>query len=237
MMNVVGETVGRWGVVHYFFNNAGIAVGGEAEHYDARDWDDVIDVNLRGVAYGIQAVYPLMINQREGHIINTASLAGLVPLPGEVSYTATKYAVLGLSCALRIEAKRHNVRVSALCPGAVRTPMLAGGRYGRTNMIGMTEEKAMQIWERMLPMDADEFAGRVVAAVARNQAIIVIPGWWRAVWMLSRLSPGLAERMMAVDFERTRRAIEATGARPAPRPTSQPAVAAGAAAAMLSKPD
>jgi NAD(P)-dependent dehydrogenase (short-subunit alcohol dehydrogenase family) len=116
--------------VDYLFNNAGIGVAGEMDSYSAADWDDVIDVNLRGVAHGIQTVYPHMIRQRSGHIVNTASMAGLISAPGQGSYTATKHAVVGLSKALRIEARRHGVRVSMLCPGAVETPILTGGKFG-----------------------------------------------------------------------------------------------------------
>src|SRR5262245_52643624 len=68
---LVRDTVRRAGRIDYFFNNAGIAVGGEIADYAIEDWDDVIDVNLRGVVYGIQAVYPVMIAQRSGHIVNT----------------------------------------------------------------------------------------------------------------------------------------------------------------------
>ena len=77
-----------------------------------------------------------MVRQRSGHIINTASVAGLIASPGSGSYTGTKHAVVGLSKTLRIEARRHGVRVSVLCPGAIRTPILTGGRFGRLRMVG-----------------------------------------------------------------------------------------------------
>src|SRR5580700_4669041 len=77
MARVVDETWARAGRIDLFFNNAGIGVGGEIASYAPRDWDDVFDVNLRGVAYGVQCVYPRMIRQGSGHIVNTASVAGL----------------------------------------------------------------------------------------------------------------------------------------------------------------
>jgi NADP-dependent 3-hydroxy acid dehydrogenase YdfG len=76
--------------IDYLFNNAGIGVAGEVDSYTLDDWDDVFDVNLRGVAHGIQAVYPTMIRQHSGHIVNTASMAGLVTGAGQASYAATK---------------------------------------------------------------------------------------------------------------------------------------------------
>ena len=216
MTRVVEETVARLGAVHYFFNNAGIGVGGPVERYEARDWDDVFDVNLRGVAHGIQAVYPVMIKQRTGHIINTASVAGLLTSPGQGSYTATKHAVVGLSKALRVEAQRHGVRVSALCPGVIRTPILTGGKYGRTN-IAMTDEKALGMWEKLRPMDADVFARKVARAVARNEAIIVVPQWWKALWALERISPALTSKLAEAAFARLRAELESAGAGPTPR--------------------
>jgi NAD(P)-dependent dehydrogenase (short-subunit alcohol dehydrogenase family) len=213
MTKVVGSTVTRWGNVDYFFNNAGIGVGGEAEDYEPRDWDDVFDVNLRGVAYGIQAVYPVMRRQRSGHIINTASVAGLVASPGQVAYSASKHAVVGLSKALRVEAKHYGVRVSALCPGVIRTPILTGGKFGRINNVTVSDEKLLKMWERLRPMDADLFARKVLSAVARNEPIIVVPGWWKLVWMLERLSPALSLKVADVMFERMRAELEAAGAR------------------------
>ncbi len=194
MEAVVAETVARSGRVDLFFNNAGIGVGGEMADYTARDWDDVFDVNLRGVAYGIQSVYPLMVRQRSGHIVNTASVAGLIGTPLAGSYTATKHAVVGLSKALRLEAARYGVRVSALCPGAIETPILSGGQFGRLNTPGVTKEIARRMWDRAHPMDPDVFAAKVLRAVARNEAIIVLPAWWKAFWYLERLSPALSLR-------------------------------------------
>lgn len=190
------ETVERCGRIDYLFNNAGIGVGGEITEYDVPDWDDVFDVNVRGVAYGIQAVYPIMVKQRFGHLVNTASMAGLVPAT-EGSYTASKHAVVGLSRVLRIEAERHGVRVSVLCPGVIRTPILTGGKYGRLKMPGLSEEKILGIWERMRPMAPRDLARKTLAAMERNEGIIVFPRWWKAFWYLDRLSPRASEAVWA----------------------------------------
>ena len=112
----VAEAVQQSGRIDDLFNNAGIGVAGEVGSYTLDDWNDVFDVNLRGVVHGIQAVYPIMIGQRSGHIVNTASLAGLVTTAGQASYTATKLAVVAISKTLRVEAERHGVQVSVLCP-------------------------------------------------------------------------------------------------------------------------
>ncbi len=217
LARVVDETVTRFGAVDYFFNNAGIGVGGEMDTYDLRDWDDVFDVNLRGVAHGIQAVYPVMVRQRRGHIVNTASVAGLIATPAQGSYTATKHAVVAISKSLRVEARHHGVRVSALCPGAIRTPILSGGKYGRLNIVGLSEESARAKWERFRPMDVDVLARKALQAVARNEAIIVIPAWWKALWLLDRLSPSLSMVLSEKALEAMRKDLEASGGRPRPR--------------------
>jgi len=169
----VGEAVKQSGRIDYLFNNAGIGVGGEIDSYTLDDWNDVFDVNLRGVVHGIQAVYPIMIQQHSGHIVNTASMAGLVAAAGAANYTASKHAVVALSKALRLEAERHGVQVSVLCPGAIRTPILAGGKYGRYD--GVSDEQLLKFWEAFRPMAPEKFAERALRAVLRGDAIIVVP--------------------------------------------------------------
>jgi len=204
---VVDETVGRTGGIDYFFNNAGIGVGGDVASYTLADWDDVFDVNVRGVAYGIQAVYPVMRAQRSGHIINTASMAGLLPTGEAGSYTMSKHAVVGLSKVLRIEAREHGVRVSALCPGVIRTPILMAGKYGRTNLAPDAEPTMMKLWEQLRPMDVRVFARKALRQVARNVPIIIVPSWWKMFWIVERLSPALSLWLWGKMYERMHREL------------------------------
>jgi NADP-dependent 3-hydroxy acid dehydrogenase YdfG len=200
----VAEAVQESGRIDYLFNNAGIGVVGEVDSYTLDDWNDVFDVNLRGVVHGIQAVYPIMIRQHSGHIVNTASLAGLVTTPGMANYTATKHAVVAISKTLRVEAERHGVQISVLCPGAIRTPILTGGKYGRTTIAGIGEKELLKLWEPSRPMAPEKFAERALRAVLRGDAIIVVPAWWKAWWYLERLSPALSMRVAKVMFKRIR---------------------------------
>jgi NADP-dependent 3-hydroxy acid dehydrogenase YdfG len=202
--SAVAEAVQQSGRIDYLFNNAGIGVGGEVDSYTLDDWNDVFDVNLRGVAHGIQAVYPIMIRQHSGHIVNTASMAGLVASPESASYTATKHAVVAISKALRLEAERHGVQVSVLCPGAIRTPILTGGKYGRMTKTGGSDEQLLKFWERLRPLAPEKFAERALRAVFRGDAIIVVPAWWKAWWYLERLSPALSMRLAKVSLKRLR---------------------------------
>ena len=161
-------------------------------------------MNLRGVVHGIQTVYPIMIRQHSGHIVNTASMAGLITTAGQASYTATKHAVVAISKTLRLEAERHGVQVSVLCPGVIRTPILTGGQYGRTKMTGISDEEILKLWERSRPMAPEKFAERALRAVLRGDAIIVVPAWWKAFWYLERLSPALSMRVAKVLLKRVR---------------------------------
>jgi len=206
----------RFGRIDLLFNNAGIGVAGGMETYAPEDWDDVFDVNLRGVANGVQAVYPMLVEQRSGQIVNTASMAGLIASPSLGSYTASKHAVVGLTKALRVEATRFGVRASVLCPGMVRTPILTGGRFGRLNLT-LTEEEILGLWERFRPMEPELFARRAVDAVMRNQAVIVLPRWWKALWYLERLSPWLSLRFSEAMHRRQQPELAVAGVR-APRP-------------------
>jgi NAD(P)-dependent dehydrogenase (short-subunit alcohol dehydrogenase family) len=193
---LVQETLRKYGRLDYMFNNAGIGIAGEVAFYCLEDWNQVLDVNLRGVVHGVQASYPVMLEQGFGHLVNTASMAGLMPTPGTVSYAASKHAVVGLSRSLRIEAAAAGVRVSVLCPGVIRTPILDGGRYGKT--VGdISASSLKKMMERTAPMDPTRFARKVLRAVARNRAIIIVPWWWKGMWWLHRWSPSLGQWMAA----------------------------------------
>lgn len=204
---IVAGVVQRSGRIDYLFNNAGIGVAAEVDSNTLEDWNNVIDVNMRGVVHGIHAAYPVMIRQGSGHIVNTASMAGLMTGGGQVSYSATKHAVVALSRSLRVEAERHGVQVSVLCPGVIRTPIFTGGAYGRIDAIGMSDEEIVKtFWEPLRPMDPDVFAARALRYVHRGDDIIVVPRWWKSFWYLDRLSPALSMRLAKFAMERTRAA-------------------------------
>ena len=187
---LVDETVAKTGRLDYMFNNAGIAVGGMTHDLDVNDWDISIDVNIRGVTNGVQACYKLMVEQGFGHIVNTASMAGLIPSTNAVPYSTSKFAVVGLSQALRIEAEYRGVQVSALCPGAIQTPILTGGEFGKLGS-GITKEQVTKFWSAFNPMPADEFAREAIDQVAKNLPLIIVPGWWGRAYLTFRLLPRL----------------------------------------------
>jgi NADP-dependent 3-hydroxy acid dehydrogenase YdfG len=107
-------------------NNAGLMPQSLLEHLKINEWDRMIDVNIKGVLYGIAAALPYMQKQKAGHIINVSSVAGHKVGPGTAVYAATKYAVRALSEGLRQEVKPYNIRTTVISPGAVATELPDG---------------------------------------------------------------------------------------------------------------
>jgi len=204
MERLVQDTAESRGRLDYMFNNAGIVFGGAMNDLNITQWNQVIDVNFRGVVNGTQAVCPLMKKQGFGHIVNTASMAGLMPNPLNVPYAATKHAVVGLSNSLRVEAAHLGIRVSAICPGLIRTPILEGGKYGGMNM-NIPVEKLRDLWEELKPIAPDVFAKKALNAVAKNKAIIIVPSLWKAIWWINRLSPALGRAVASSRYAKMRK--------------------------------
>ncbi|WHU46483.1 SDR family NAD(P)-dependent oxidoreductase [Gordonia sp. L191] len=188
---VVDSVVAEHGHIDLMFNNAGIALGGNTEELTAEQWDAVIDVNIRGVVHGVTAAYPHMIRQGSGHIVNTASMAGLTAAGLLTSYVMSKHAIVGLSLALRTEAAAHGVGVLVVCPAAVETPMLdadgVGGFTGRTYYLS---DQGIRT-----PYPADRLASDTLRAIERNQPLLVVPAQARMAWRFARFSPGLMQTM------------------------------------------
>jgi NAD(P)-dependent dehydrogenase (short-subunit alcohol dehydrogenase family) len=199
--DLVSQTAAEHGELDLMFNNAGIAVGGLVEQFTLEHWDRVLDVNVRGVVHGVHAAYPVMLRQGHGHIVNTASLAGLVPGPGLAPYTAAKHAVVGLTLSLRAEGASRGVRVSAICPGFVDTPLLGRVNAGlpQTELAANAATLAQRLGKLYQP---DALAQDVLRGIERNTALIVAPRSARVAWRTARYAPGLAMRTVIAGVRR-----------------------------------
>jgi NADP-dependent 3-hydroxy acid dehydrogenase YdfG len=206
--------IAELGVPDLLFANAGISMGGPAHELARAHWDRTIDVNLNGAVNGILAVYPGMVVRGSGHLVVTASAAGLVAPPFVTAYAATKHALVGLALGLRPEAELRGVRVSVLCPGAVETPGLdrmPAEDLPRTATAPLTARQYLSLVGQR-PIDADRFARTALKGIAQNRAVIAAPVSTRMLWRLQRLSPALIDRITTALARRVDREL-----RPPPR--------------------
>lgn len=205
---LVEEAADR-GPLDLMVNNAGVGLGGPTHEMTAAHWDHVIDVNLRGVVNGILAAYPRMVEQGHGHILSTASGAGLLAPPFVTAYAATKHAVVGLSLGLRPEAALHGVGVSVLCPGAIETPILDRGpapELPPTASKPVTPRDYLAALHQR-PVSAEQVAVRAIRGIERNRAVIIAPASAAVPWYLHRISPRLAQRVTGVLARRVDRRL------------------------------
>lgn len=179
----VDGTVEKHGRIDYMFNNAGIAVQGFVDEIPVEDWDAIIDINLKGVAYGTSAAYKHMVKQRSGHIVNTASLAGLTPAPLLAPYSTVKFGVVGMSDSLRVEAQSTGVYVTALCPGFIDT-----GIYDNARSTGFDQSKAKEsIPGGIVPLDKG--VKTLLDGVVKKKRVVTLP-WFAHLLILGyKLTP------------------------------------------------
>ena len=166
----------EFGGAHIVFNNAGVAAGA-AIGTPKKIWDWVLGVNVDGVINGINAFVPLFLEQNEGHVINTGSLAGLGGVPGMGAYCASKFAVVGISESLFQELllSGKNVGTSVLCPGFVRTRIFESERNMPDELLSYNEDPMVRVVGDIAKnavnagIDASEVALAVENAVRTNR--------------------------------------------------------------------
>ena len=171
-----------FGRVHVVCNNAGVAAGGGIDHISLDNWRWVIDVNLMGVLHGIKNFLPhIRAHGEGGHIVNTASMAGMQGEVGFSPYGASKFAVVGMSEGLSLQLKPHGIGVSVLCPSYVRTRIGESGRnrparYGQSQPLDPASPAAALVAEIARNIDAglepDTVAARVLAAIRDDELYI-----------------------------------------------------------------
>ncbi len=183
--SLIEDAAAKYGRIDYVFNNAGIAVSGPVEEIPIEDWQKILAINLNGVVYGTSVAYGIMVAQGFGHIVNTASLAGLIPAPLLAPYSTTKFAVVGLCDAMQLEAKSKNVTVTALCPGFIDS-----GIYDASLMSGGMEVEQTKAWIPI--MDAEKGVEKLLRGVADGKRVVTLPAYARFFSFGYRSTPRVA---------------------------------------------
>ena len=164
----------HFGAVHVLCNNAGVALHGDLQDMTHRDWEWVLGVNLWGVIHGLEAFLPRMIAQGQpGHVVNTASMAGLIASQGLGVYNASKYAVEGISETLVKDLRPHGIGVSVLCPMGVSTRIRESARNRPSRLRNEDERSAAEVELIGKYLDPDTVAAMVLAAVRANRLYVI----------------------------------------------------------------
>lgn len=169
-----------FGSVHILCNNAGIYLYGPIQKATYEDWDWTLNVNLGGVINGIHAFLPRMISHGEGgHIVNTSSISGIFASGGTGLYTTSKYAIVGLSEALRLDLEPENIGVSVLCPGFVNSKVYDCGKTRPDRLANSGYTVKPEILEKLkkahaeIGMDPLEVGEKVLSAIRTNKLYII----------------------------------------------------------------
>ena len=195
--------------VDILVNNAGVGLGGGFLDTTLEDWDWIVGINLRGVVHGCHFFVPKMVARRRGgHVVNVASAAGYLASEALAAYSTTKFAVVGLSEALRDELAPHGIGVTAICPGIINTPITGSARLrGKAAAPGARDQ--MVAFYRRRNYGPELVAEKILKAVARNAAVApVSPEAW-TMYFLKRLSPALTARVNRWTAERFERQLAA----------------------------
>ena len=199
---VVNDVAARHGRLDVMFNNAGFGIAGDTIEMTPDQWRSILAVNVEGCIWGTMAAYRVMAKQHFGHIVNTASIAGLSPLPLSTPYSMTKHAVVGLTRSIRPEAAWYGVKMSVACPGFIATKLFDSG-VGLGN-VPFRETTALGISWAIPPAQA---AKRILRGVRRNKEMIVFPFHGKMMAMGERVARWIAvliSRKLVADFHRKR---------------------------------
>lgn len=173
-------------------NNAGIAVGAHFLDTSGENWERIIAINLMGVIHCCRAFIPAMVASGEpGHIVNVSSMLGYMGARGVSAYCTTKFGVLGFGESLRAELCDHGIGVSTICPGMIRTNIIANGELVSPNQDVDKKRKAIEALYDKRNYPPERVADAIVRAIHRNRAVVPVTAEARLSYYLKRWTPGL----------------------------------------------
>ena len=200
MLSYAEEVVAHFGAAHIVINNAGVAHVGDVLGMQFSDIERVMDINFWGVVNGTMAFLPHLIASGDGHLVNVSSLFGLIPIPTQSAYVASKFAVRGFTESLRIEmlAAKMPVKVTCVHPGGVNTAIARSG----TRNAGAPHDGSTSIGQGLLRMPPEKAADIILRATTRGRPRVLVGGDARAAYLLSSLSRTGWQRLAALVFGR-----------------------------------
>jgi NAD(P)-dependent dehydrogenase (short-subunit alcohol dehydrogenase family) len=193
----------RWGGLDVLVNNAGVATGGRMELASMEDWRWVIDINLLGVVQGCRTFIPLFKEQGSGHIVNTASLAGLILPPTMASYNVVKAGVIALSETLRFELMPYGINTTVVCPNFFKTNLAQNLRTTDANV-----ERAVDKLVSKSSVPASVIAEQVVYGVDEGRFLVLTDRQGRIAYFVKRFLPPLYRNRVAEASRRLRSSAE-----------------------------
>lgn len=204
----VQHLLDQYGGVDLLVNNAGVTYYGQTKSMSAEHWDRLLAVNLHAPIQFTRELLPTLLARDEAHVLNVASICGLVGLERVAAYCTSKFALVGFSESLRAELVRQGVGVTALCPGFVDTNLFAAAARGAD----LKQNKTPPRWMLATP---ELIAQRAVRAIYRNQALVVVQPYARMLHLVKRLAPSLLD--LTYRLQGRKRAKARTLARQSPR--------------------
>ncbi|MBK8326360.1 MAG: SDR family oxidoreductase [Moraxellaceae bacterium] len=195
----VARALGNASVI---INNAGVALSQNVEGMDRKDFEWVLNINFWGVVNGCEAFLPQLRQQKDAHIVNISSIFGIIGVPSQSAYNASKFAVKGFTEALRQELNGSNIHVTCVHPGGIKTNIARNARV-HNDMFGRVADvkKLAADFDRLAATTAEEAARQIVRAIENNQKRLLIGKDAKALDVIQRLLPNHYDTVLNVGYK------------------------------------
>ena len=196
----------HFGRVNVVINNAGVALAGNFEEITYEDLDWIVGINFWGVVHGSKEFLPHLIASGDGHLVNISSLFGLLSIPGQSAYNATKYAVRGFSEALREEMliSKHPVGVTVVHPGGIKTEIARNARVTDSE----DKEATAKVFDKLATMGPDKAAKIILKGITKNQARVLVGLDAHALHAFAKFSGSRYQDLVALSAGRALKATK-----------------------------
>jgi NAD(P)-dependent dehydrogenase (short-subunit alcohol dehydrogenase family) len=200
MQDFANQVAGHYGSVHVLVNNAGVAVNGSFAEQSLEDFEWLMGINFWGVVYGCKFFLPHLLAASEAHIVNISSLFGLLGVPRQTSYCASKFAVRGFSEALRSELANSRVGLSSVHPGGIATNIAASSRVSGNARVRARHDKMIERFKGMMP--PEQAAEAIVEGIQQNRARVLITRETYVLDFLRRIAPSASNALLDWGWKR-----------------------------------